>query len=352
MKFTAERDALLRAAQLADAPIKRAVIPAYRHMLIKGSDNHLTLQGASVEIMAAAKCEATVTEAGASSADAADLIKWLQVTPTGCLISGEGDATQLSLSAGRMAATFPAFPRDDFPVMARAEGEEIEGGVAAILECLPFVVKSEARPQLSGVHLDARGAIAVSVINGTAACSIFRDGSPGPGATIPLEGCSAIVKAAKGGGRLFVGENVWRVEAEGLHMTGPLSGLAFPDARRLAGETIAACIVDADSLSGAIEAVTISGGRAVSLKAGDEMELSGDGLSPGVRAATASITCDTIAPFTQAFSAPVIKRALQPFSGRVVTFGYHANGHWQLTAEGAPMVLVMGYSHFANEAPK
>lgn len=352
MRFTAERDALLKACQLAGAPIKRSHIPIYDHLLIRASDTHLTIQGASMEVTSAARCAASAPEAGASSAIAADLLKWLQACPVGCLIEAEGDGKQLSLSGGRLKATFPAFPQGDFPVMPKSEASEVVGGLEAIIECLPFVTHTEARPNLNGIHFDETGAMAAAVINGNAASTIYYDGPSANNATIPLESCQVIAKAGKAGGRLFVGETRWRFEAEGLHITGPLLGLDFPPARRLIGESLASCLVDADSLLSAIDAVTISGGSRVRFDCGEALTLSGDGFLSGVQTATAAMPCDTITPFRQCFSAEVIRKALSPFSGRVVTFGLHPKfGHWQLTAEGAPLVLAMGMSDVANELP-
>lgn len=178
MKFSVEREDMLKACQLAASPVKRGRIPVYDHILIRGFDAHLTIQGASADVTAAAKCKAAVAEAGSSSA------------------------------------------------------------------------------------------------------------------------------------------------------------------------------VAADDLLSAIDAVTISGCSRVRFDCGDDLVLSGDGFLSGTREATAVVRCDVIAPFRQCFSAHVIRKALSPFSGRVVTFGAHREfGHWQITAEGAPLVLAMGLSDATNAIP-
>lgn len=352
MRFTAERDALLKACQIAAAPVKRGHTTIYDHLLIIATDTHLTIRGASVGIVAAAKCAASCPEEGASSAVAADLLKWLQACPAGCLIEAAGDGGSLQVRGGRLSATFPALPREDFPLLPKTDGEEVNGGVEAIVECLPFATTSEARPNIAGIHFDNRGAICAALINGAVSATIYKDGPVAKGQTVPLEACQVIARATKGGGRLFLADTTWRVETEGAVLTGPLLGLEFPPARRLIGDSLKSCAVDADGLISAIDAVTISGGSRVKFDCGETLGLAGDGFAHGLQAAVATVTCETFIPFRQCFSADVIRKALSPFSGRVVTFGLHPQyRHWQLTADGAPLVLAMGMADVANALP-
>lgn len=250
MRFQVERSLLINAARYAASVTPTRDASILSCLKIKADGNVLHLTGTNNETWCVARCEASTSEAGATSTNAADLIA--AIGGMDAVINGSLSNAGIRLSSGRTSITLPtlsvAFPASEKPDCPH----EIDGGVEAIKDCLPFACKDQNRPSAMGVNFSDGMACAMD-----GAQLFIRPAAGGEGQTVPVGAASIIIKT---GGRLFLGERMWRVEAQDRVSFGKILDRGFPDWTRLTFDSEPFCTCEAADLLRAIRSVTF--GRA------------------------------------------------------------------------------------------
>lgn len=350
MKLQAETKPLLAAVTQAAAPIaSRNTMPVLECVLLRAADNALSITGSNLDMEVRATCEAAVSAPGCIAVPAAPLKAWLS-SLSETMVSITLDSA-VDLRAGRSHCRLPFFPEADFPVAMPGDApHEIEGAAAALAYCAPFVSTEEAKFYLNGVFFCATAAVGLDGHR-----MAFAPAKSPVEAIVPHTAFRVILPALKAGGRLFLGESVWRVEAEGLAIKGKVIDGAFPDWRRaIPNGPVPVFTADADDLSSALRKVMFGGALRVIIKSdSDGVALDGEGYDNTSIAATATASADVFATFGQCLNAKYLASILDANAGSVVhvSLSDFILQFRPLAREGFGCI-VFGMRHEGNLAPK
>lgn len=311
MMFQINSKDMLAAVVAASAPISRSTVPVLECVLIR-ADGRLSISGTNMDTLVSAVCDASVTDPGAKAVNAVALQQFLKSIGDTALTVDVSD--QATFSGGRAKLVLPFFDEDEFPQMMGADTpHEVEGGADAIAFCASFASTEDARYYLGGVHFSESGAVATDGRR-MAICPVTSPIT----ATVPNAAMRTISAVLKKGGRLFLGENAWRVESENIIARGKLVDGTFPDWQRIIPRGDVFVEFDADEMSDAINTATSGMAPNVFLRgAGDTISIAGY----GVQNVEASAECPAIIhqDFAGAVNAKYLLSACAACAGNTVT---------------------------------
>lgn len=320
MKFQANSKDLLAAVTAASSVIKRAFIPVMECVLIR-ADDRLLITGTNLDAQITAECRASITGQGDIAVNADDLKRYLSgIGDT--TVTVEGD-TRLTATCARAKVDLIAFPAVEFPAAMQADApHEVAGARDAFQLCASYASTDPARQNIGGVRVSPDGTVATD--GGKLA---FHPATCEAGATIPSAATRTIGDILKAGGRLFVGETIWRAEAEGIIAKGKLLDWGYPDWQRIIPrDPVPLFEADADDLLAAINCATLGQAGTVFLRSSEgSVILRGETWAAARADATAECTADVAETFAGAFKTPNLVGALKPLSGSVIRFGFGGN---------------------------
>lgn len=339
MKFEAETKALLRAVTAASKVIAgRNVIPVLECLLLRAEDNRLLLTGSNLDANITATCEAAVSAPGALAVHAEDLRRFLASLPAGSLTHASIEDDRLVLRAGRATATISCLPAADFPTFAvEAAPHEVSGAAEAFAFCEAFASKEEARYYLRGVYFSPEATVSTDGHRmGVAAVKSEI------AAIVPINMARVIKPLLEAEGRLFLGERVWRVEAEGVTAMGKLIDGAFPEWQRVLPAQNPVFTADADDILSALRTATLDGvATSAFLTSGDgAIAIRGEGH--GRATAEAEFRAEIATPFAGCINTKYLQSVLAPFAGSVVE-AFGAGGVLGFRAVGKPEWVTVVY---------
>lgn len=343
MKFEAETKALLRAVTASSKVIAgRNVIPVLECLLLRAEDNTLRLTGTDMDAEIAATCEAAVSAPGALAVHAEDLRRFLASLPAGSLTHASIEDDRLLLRAGRATASISTLPAADFPTFpVDAAPHEVSGATEAFGFCAPYASHEEARYYLRGVYFSPDGTVSTDGhrLGATPVTSEVA-------AIVPINMAKVIRPLLDAGGRLFLGERVWRVEAEGVTAMGKLIDGTFPDWKRVVPAQLPIFTADADDILSALRTATLDGvaDRAFLASGDGAVSISGEGHQRA--SAEADFRAEIAVAFAMCINAKYLQSVLAPFSGSVIeVFG--ADGTLGFRAVGRPewLTVCIGMRH-------
>lgn len=350
MKFEAETKALLRAVTASSKVIaSRNVIPVLECLLLRAEDNTLRLTGTDMDAEVTATCEAAVSTPGALAVHAEDLRRFLASLPASSLTYAEVADERLVLRAGRASASISTFPATDFPTFpVDAAPHEVTGAAEAFAFCEAFASKGETRYYLNGVYFSPEATVSTDGHRmGVAAVKSEI------AAIVPINMSRVIKPLLDADGRLFLGERVWRIEAEGVTAVGKLIDGSFPQWERALPAQQPMLTADADDILSALRTATLDGvaGQAFLTSGDGSVSIRGEGH--GRATAEAEFRAEIAVAFAGCVNAKYLQSVLAPLAGSVVeTFG--ANGTLGFRAVGKPewVTVCMAYGHPQNAWPE
>lgn len=290
MKFSVERDALLRAMDHARRIVEsRHTIAILGNVALLAGAAGLVIRATDLDLQVETTCAADVAIAGAATVSIATLFDLLKRLPSGCSVAFEQESTgRLIVRSGRSRVGLPVLPFSDFPEL-RLSGDarefEISGkDLARILGAVSFAISSEeTRIYLNGIFLQAMPAEDGSLVLRAVASDGHRlamiempapEGCAGmPSIILPRKAQQEFAKLADAVGgdsvSLSVRATGVRASALGTVLTTKIIDATFPDYRRLipVGND-RHLTVESDQLRGALDRALIVGserGNAVKL---------------------------------------------------------------------------------------
>lgn len=250
MRLQVEASNLRRIVAIAGLAVRRNAVPILQCIKLTATGGRLVAAGSDLDIWTQAKCEASVSEHGHCCVNLDDFkavcqrikgVVSMDLTPHGLQVEATGASLTLPVSGG------------EFPSVRKPENEtEIVDGVAAMATCIPFAAVEETKFHLRGVTFDGDTATGT---NGQRFYAVPSSG--GTGQIVPSEAAPIIAKI---GGRLFVNESTWRIEAEDMAAQGRLIDADPLDWKRHIFDVEPFAKLSADDLISAIELATV--GRA------------------------------------------------------------------------------------------
>ncbi len=330
MRLQIEAKELTRIVGLAGLPTGRATVSILECVHLSAKDNRLTAMGTSMDTEVHATCEAAVAEAGKCSVNFADLKAITSRLRGAVRMSLDGATLCIEATGSRLKVPVLS---DEIPRIKKPEAEaEIDGGAEAFLACHEFCATDEVRTHINGVCFDSGAAVATDGQR-----MIVTPCEGGHGQIIPASAAKAISKI---GGRLFLGERTWRVEAEGCAAIGALASAQYPNWQSLVHKNAAFSECRTDDLVSAIEMATV--GRAkwtvISL-GGDGLEVSGDRFAGQHIESKCGVPADGPGAGLVVDTANILK-CLKPFLGQTVKFSPSGQGV-MISSDDRPEFTIM-----------
>ncbi len=161
MKFSIERNALLKAVAQAQSVVERRnTIPILANILIEAAEDQVRLRATDLDIEVIDSAPAMVERSGATTVPAVLMNEIVRKLPDGALvqIGDSGEDGRLTISAGRSTFTLATLPREDFPLMASPDYTTNftarAGDLRRLFDKAKFAISTEeTRYYLNGVYM-------------------------------------------------------------------------------------------------------------------------------------------------------------------------------------------------------
>jgi DNA polymerase-3 subunit beta len=249
MKFTAERDKLLRAVNQALLTVERRnTIPILSNVRIEATDGALSVTATDLDLQVSTRVTATIEESGGVTVPAHLLHEVLRELPGGAQVEMAFNplSARADLVSGRSRFKLAALPVEDFPIMAlKAEAAAVEcsaPSLSAALNKVAFAQSTEVhRAYLMGVLVEQDGgALRLTATDGNClATTLLAEAKAAEEFSRPIVPSKFIAAIAKitadsdQGVRLRFAERQLEVAVGETVLLGKLIEGTFPDWRRV-----------------------------------------------------------------------------------------------------------------------
>ncbi len=252
MKFTLERDALLKSLGHVQSVVERRnTIPILANVLISATNDSISFIATDMEIEINETLAGQVAKPGAVTAPAHTLYEIVRKLPEGAQVElSAANANQLTLSAGRSRFKLGCLPVDDFPKMPEGDLSCTFSLSAADLRMLidrtRFAISTEeTRYYLNGIYLHAARAKNIEVLRAVATDGhrLARVEMPAPrgahaipGVILPRKTVNEVRKLldeTPGDIDIALSESKARFAFSGVIITSKLIDGTFPDYERV-----------------------------------------------------------------------------------------------------------------------
>lgn len=253
MKLSIERAALLRALGHVQSVVeKRNTIPILSNVLLRASDDRLSLIATDMDLEIVESVAADIASAGATTAPAHTLFDIVRKLPDGSQIDLEliDNGNALSLRAGRSSFRLGCLPIDDFPHMTSGDlGHPFTlaaGDLKSMIDRTRFAMSAEeTRYYLNGIYLHTAEVDGIDTLRAVATDGhrlarveiALPNGAKGmPGVIIPRKTVNEIrrlIDESTGEIALSLSENKIRFGFDDVVLTSKLIDGTFPDYTRV-----------------------------------------------------------------------------------------------------------------------
>ena len=176
MKITIDRAAILRPLGHVQSVVeRRTTIPILANVMLKAEDGRLALTATDMDMDIVESVACGVDQPGDLTVPAHTLYDIVRKLPDGSEVSIEsaGDASRLTVRAGRSTFTLPSLPIEEFPALSGdALGHRLVLSAAdakALIDRTRFAISTEeTRYYLNGIYLHAASANGVEVMRAVA----------------------------------------------------------------------------------------------------------------------------------------------------------------------------------------
>ncbi len=250
MQLSITREVLLKPLQqIIGAVERRQTMPALSNLLIRGSDQKLSITATDLEVELVASLDMEIEDHGATTIPARKLLDICRSLPDQAKIAINSSNEKIKVSSGRSRFTLATLPADDFPTIDDLELDQNvlikEGEFKALIEKTAFAMaQQDVRYYLNGLllELDAGQIRTVATDGHRLALSQLDHKSD-------IEGSRQIILPRKGVQELLrllsnedneitvsIGKNHLRVNLANLQFTSKLIDGRFPEYQRVLPE--------------------------------------------------------------------------------------------------------------------
>lgn len=274
MKLTTEKKPLLAAlSNLSKVVDRKNTMPVLGNVLMRATDDILTLKATDLDIEATVSVNTTTTAPGTTTVSASMLLDIVKKAPDGKLIAMEHANDTLTVSYGRSSFKLATLPATDFPVMASDQYDDTiqlqEGELAYLLKPAFAQSTEETRYYLNGIYLHPTEAGITSVATDghkLARCIVPRD-EQFAGVIIPRK-TVVILKGLDGPVTVDVSATKIRVTSDDMVIVSKVVDGTFPAYDRvIPTDYTSRAQVNGDDIRKASDRVaTVSDGKARAVK--------------------------------------------------------------------------------------
>lgn len=247
MKFQIEKETLLNPLQqIIGAVEKRQTMPALSNVLIRTSENSLTLTATDLEIELVSQIGIIVDEPGEITVPARKLLDICKSLPNEALIKFSLNESKALVQSGRSRFTLTTLPANDFPsldaISSIYEFDIPQKTLRDIIDKTAFAMaQQDVRYYLNGLMLEVSATYLRAVATDGHRLAYCEKETSADIADIkqvilPRKGVSELVRLLSDSDdsvRVILGSNHLQVEFDGLRLTSKLIDGRFPDYNRV-----------------------------------------------------------------------------------------------------------------------
>ncbi len=273
MKFTIQREKLLRLLQLVTGVVeRRQTLPVLANLLIKATDNKLEITGTDLEVELVAECEALVEQTGEATLPARKLADIWRSLGEGSEVTVAVEGDRAVVRSGRSRFSLATLPAADFPKVPGGDAEVSlqlkQKDVRGLIDEVGFAMaQQDVRYFLNGMLLEITDSHlrAVATDGHRLAMSTVETSNPGVAkriqAIIPRKGVLELGRLLDGESEMIqlqLGSNHLCVKAGPYTMTTKLVDGQFPDYEKvIPSDGSRYLIADRDTLRQAFQRASI-----------------------------------------------------------------------------------------------
>lgn len=247
MKFSIDRDALLKPLQLVSGAVERRHnLPILANLLVEVSGHSLKLTGTDleVELVGQAQLEGEVIE-GRTTVPAKKFLDIVKSLPDQVELKIEQQENRLLLRSGRSRFTLATLPAEEYPnvdaFQAEIEFTLKQGTLKSLIDATQFsMANQDVRYYLNGLLLETEGNVlrAVATDGHRLALShrTLADSLPEKQVIVPRKGVLELQRLFEGEDldvTIAIGDNAIRAITQSAVFTSKLVDGRFPDYRRV-----------------------------------------------------------------------------------------------------------------------
>ncbi len=244
MKFTIQREQLLRLLQLVTGVVeRRQTLPVLANLLIKAKDNKLEITGTDLEVELVAECDAQIEQEGEATLPARKLADIWRSLSEGAQVTVAVEGDRAVVRSGRSRFSLATLPAVDFPKVPGGDAEVSldlqQSAVHQLIDDVGFAMaQQDVRYFLNGMLLEVTGdhIRAVATDGHRLAMSTAESSNPGVAkrvqAIVPRKGVLELGRLLDGENetiQLQLGGNHLRVQSGPYTLTTKLVDGQFPD---------------------------------------------------------------------------------------------------------------------------
>lgn len=263
MKFTINRDALLKPLQVVSGAVeRRSTLPILSNVLIQISTDSLRMTGTDLEVELVSSVMLEGAEPGDITVPAKKLLDIVRSLADGADVRVECTDDKVIVRSGKSRFTLSSLPATEYPNIEDFESEITlqmsQGKLKHLIERTHFsMANQDVRYYLNGMLFEVNDNVLRTVATdghrlAMATCQLEQSALPHKQVIVPRKGISELMRLLDADDspiQVYLGQNHIRVETGGMTFTSKLLDGRFPDYRRViptTGERIV--IADRDLL--------------------------------------------------------------------------------------------------------
>jgi DNA polymerase III subunit beta len=244
MKFTIQREQLLRPLQLVTGVVeRRQTLPVLANLLFKATEQGLEITGTDLEVELVAQCDATIDQTGEATLPARKLADIWRSLGEGAEVTVAVEGERAVVRSGRSRFSLATLPAADFPKVPGGDADVAldlkQADVRGLIDEVGFAMaQQDVRYFLNGMLLEVTDSHlrAVATDGHRLAMSTRESSNPGVAkrvqSIVPRKGVLEIARLLDGESdtvKLQLGGNHLRVQAGMFTLTTKLVDGQFPD---------------------------------------------------------------------------------------------------------------------------
>ncbi|RUO43686.1 DNA polymerase III subunit beta [Aliidiomarina taiwanensis] len=263
MKFTINRDALLKPLQVVSGAVeRRSTLPILSNVLIQVGTDSLRMTGTDLEVELVSSVMLEGAEPGDITVPAKKLLDIVRSLADGADVRVESTDDKVIVRSGKSRFTLSSLPASEYPNIEDFESEITlqmqQGKLKHLIERTHFsMANQDVRYYLNGMLFEVNDNVLRTVATdghrlAMATCQLEQSALPHKQVIVPRKGISELMRLLDADDtpiQVYLGQNHIRVETGGMTFTSKLLDGRFPDYRRViptTGERIV--IADRDLL--------------------------------------------------------------------------------------------------------
>ena len=271
MKFTAEREALLKPLQAVIGVVeRRQTMPILSNVLLKAADGVLSVTGTDLEVELVAEGPVDVTDPGEITVPGRKLHDIVRALPDGVVVECIHSGDRVSVKAGRSRFVLSSMGAGDFPSTEGVDADQeltvSYADLRRLIDKTHFsMAQQDVRYYLNGLLFETEGTRLRAVATdghrlALADCELAAPAGRNGQIIVPRKGVMELNRLLGGDGevQLVLSSNHLRVQLPGTRLTTKLIDGRFPDYGRVVpAESAHSVHANKDALRSALQRAAI-----------------------------------------------------------------------------------------------